>query len=454
MGSRPRKAVAPLYLFLCLVLGGSAQGIFGNMALRLIGIAIIAWAAASWKEEQPVPPARQLLSIAMLGLAVVALQLVPLPPSLWAQLGGRKTLAAGYEVLGQATPPFSLSLTPYAALDTLLALIPPLAIFCAMVRQRAYRASWLIAALVAGTFCAILLGALQVSSSDPTTSRWYLYPEASFGVATGFFANANHMATLLVITLPFLAALLASARRANVQRYSALLAVVAGAALVIFVGIALNRSIAGYVLAFPVLAASALIILPARSRLRSWTVVAAGLFLVGSIGALASSSIRGESFGLGAATSVQSREEILSTTKVALHDFLPWGSGLGSFRQVYALYENHDQVTTIYVNHAHNEYAELALETGVPGLVVLILFLVWWAVAAGRVWRSAEAGPSARAASIASAAILVHSLVDFPLRTAAISACFGMCLALLADRRAPTTAHKSDLRPTRHVVLR
>jgi O-antigen ligase len=454
MGSRTRHAVTPLYLFLCLILGGSTQGIFGVMVLQLIGIAVIAWAAAAKGGEPLLPPARHLLLIASLGLAVVGLQLVPLPPSLWAQLGGRQSLISGYAVLGVPAPAFPLSLTPYASLDTLLALIPPLAVLCAMVRLKAYRASWLVAALVAGTFGGILLGALQVASSDPAASPWYLYPYSSFGFATGFFANANHMATLLVITLPFLAALLASARRANVQRYSALLAMVAGAALVILVGIVLNRSLAGYMLVFPVLAASALIILPRRSSLRRWAVLAGGLLLVGAMVGLASSSIKGDSFGLGAATSVESREEILSTTRAALNDYLSLGSGLGSFRQVYALYEDHDRVTTTYVNHAHNDYAELALETGVPGLIVLVLFLIWWGAAVERVWRSAEAGPYARAASIASAAVLVHSLVDFPLRTAAISACFGVCLALLADRRAPPMKDESDLRPTRHVILR
>jgi O-antigen ligase len=368
-------------------------------------------------------------------------------------LGGRQAIASGYAIVGLSIPPFPLTLTPYQSLDAILALIPPLAIFCAMVRLKAYRATWLVAALVGGTFLGILLGALQVASSDPMSSPWYLYGEASFGAATGFFANANHMATLLAITLPFLAALLAAARRANVQRYSALLAVIVGAGLVVVVGILLNRSIAGYVLAFPVLAASALIFLPSRSPLRRWAVALAGLFLIGAVGALASSSINGQSYGLGAATSVQSRQEILSTTGAALRDFLPFGSGLGSFPQVYALYEDHDRVTPTYVNHAHNDYAEIALESGVAGVVVMVLFLLWWAGSVGRVWRSAEAGPFARAASIASAAILVHSLVDFPLRTAAISTCFAMCLALLADRRAPSTTTKSDLRPTRHIVL-
>lgn len=454
MGSRARQAVTPLYLLLCLILGGSAQGVFGVMVLQLVGVAIIGWAAAAKDGEPLLLPARQLLLIAILGLALVALQLVPFPPALWAELGGRRAMASDYGVLGLPQPALPLSLMPYASLSTLLTLIPPLAVLCAMVRLKAYRTSWLVAALVAGTFAGILLGALQVASSDPTTSPWYLYAQSSFGFATGFFANANHMATLLVITLPFLAALLASARRANLQRYSAVLAIVAGAAVVIFAGILLNRSIAGYMLALPVIAASTLIILPARSPARRWTILLGGVLLLGAIAALASSSTKGDRFNLGAAASVQSRQEMLSTTRTALYDFLPLGSGLGTFREVYALYEDHDQATTTYAIHAHNDYAELALEMGVPGLILLTIFLIWWGAAVERVWRSAEAGPYARAASIASAAILIHSFVDFPLRTAAISACFGVCLALLADRRAPPTTDKSDLRPTRHVVLR
>jgi O-antigen ligase len=138
----------------------------------------------------------------------------------------------------------------------------------------------------------------------------------------------------------------------------------------------------------------------------------------------------------------------------AARDFMPLGSGVGTFRQVYALYEDHDRLdVTTYVNHAHNDYLELALETGVPGLAVLALFLLWWGRAAWRAWRSREADPFARAAAVASAAILVHSLVDFPLRTAAIGACFALCLVLLVRQRPPRAAEKSDLWSPRHVVV-
>ncbi|HEX5238299.1 MAG TPA: O-antigen ligase family protein [Sphingomicrobium sp.] len=454
MHSRARQAVAPVYLFACLILGGSAQGIWQNMVLQLAGVAIIGWAAASSPAGGVAAPARHLLMIAALAIAVVGVELIPLPISLWAELGARKALAQQYGTLGIHPSALPLSLNPYGSLDSLLGVIPPLAMVCAMVRLKTYRPAWLAIALLAGTVAGILLGALQVASSHATEPPWYLYEETNIGTAVGFFANVNHMATLLVISLPFLAAIAATSRTGNVQRYSAVIALTAGGALLIVVGLALNGSLAGYGLALPVLAASALIVLRPNSRLRIWAVVTAALLLVGAVTALETTSIGGSRIGEDATTSVQSREAILSTTAEALKDFFPFGSGLGSFRSVYHLYEKPTEVTDTYVIHAHNDYVELALETGVAGLIVLALFLVWWAAAVWRVWRTAEAGPFARAASIASAAVLVHSLVDFPLRTAAISACFGMCAAFLGDRRAPRAAEASDLRPTRHVVMR
>lgn len=453
MLSRARVTIAPLYLFACLVLGGSAQGIWQNMLLQLAGVALIAWAAASAASEPLAQPARRALLIAMLGVAVVALQLIPLPPDLWPHLGARQRLADGFSALGLAVPPEPLSLTPYRSFDSLLGLIPPLAMFCAMVRLKAYRGKWIALALVAGTLAGIVIGALQVASAE-SQSSWYLYAETNVGSAVGFFANANHMATLLIMTIPFLAAIAAAAGRTeSMQRYSAVIALCAGALLLVVVGLALNGSLAGYGLALPVLAASALIVLPAASRLRLWAIALAALLVIGAVVTLETMPIGDAKFDEATSVSVQSRAEILATSSRALHDFLPLGSGLGSFREVYHLYEQPDRVTPTYVVHAHNDYVELALELGLAGIAVLLLFLAWWGIAVWRVWRTAEAGPFARAAAIASAAVLIHSLVDFPLRTAAIASCFAMCLALLADRRAPLPTDPSDIRPTRHVRI-
>jgi O-antigen ligase len=421
------------------------------MLLQLAGLIIIGWAAVAPAEEPMPAPARPLLLLAMLCVAVATLQAVPLPSSIWAH-GARARIVEDFHLFDRPVPPLPVSLTPYASVSALLACIPPLAMFCAIVRLKAYRFSWLAAALLAGTTAGIMLGALQVVSAGPD-SPWYLYPQTNLGSGVGFFANANHMADLLVITLPFLAAVAAAGRSGNIQRYSAIVSLLVGVAILLLVGIALNGSLAGYVLAVPVLAASVLILLPQSSRWRGWLTAFVAFSVFASIVGLASSSIGGTKLGQGAGVSVQSREQILRTTGKAMADFMPYGSGLGSFVKVYRLYESPAEVSNEYVIHAHNDYAELALELGAPGIILMLLFLAWWVFACLAVWRKGQGGPWARAASIASAAILVHSLVDFPLRTAAISTCFAMCLALLADRRVPLRQDAKDLRPTRHIVI-
>ena len=422
------------------------------MALQLAGIAIIAWAAIAPAEDAVPKPAKSLLIIALAAIAVAALQVVPLPPSLWAY-GSRRMIADGYRLLGQPLPMLPISLSPPETLAALLCLIPPLEMFCAMVRLRAYHPSWIAAALLAGTLAGVVLGAVQVANPGQN-SPWYLYPQVNWGSAVGFFANSNHMADLLLLAIPFLAAIAAAGKHRNIQGYSALVSVLGGIGLVLIVGIALNRSLAGYGLALPVLAASLLIILPAGSRWRRAIAWIAAFALVAAIAGLAITKIGGTAIGSNAAVSVQSRQDILQTTGKAIAANMPWGSGLGSFVRVYRLYETPDRVTSEYVIHAHNDYAEVVLELGVPGIVLILLFLGWWVVAVAAVWRTGGAGPFSRAASIASATVLAHGLVDFPLRTAAIAACFAACCALLADRRVPVRQDTNDLWPTRHLVIR
>ena len=449
MPSPAKSAVAPIYLLACLILGGSAQGIWQNMLLQLAGLGIIAWSAATTADEALPKSARSLLLILLLGLVVVALQLIPLPPF---STSLRSRIADDYALLGQPVPWLPISLTPYATLSSVLGVIPPLAVGCAILRLGAFRASWLAAALLGGAVAGIILGALQVAAPG-TTSPWYLYRETNHGVAVGFFANANHMADLLVAALPFVAALAAAGRSRNIQRYSSLVAVLAGAALLLIVGIIINGSLAGYVLAVPAIAASALIVAPPSRSLRMPVAIIAGLAIVAAIGALASTSIGSSRIGQEASGSVQSREAILKTTGRAIGDTMPLGSGLGSFVKVYPLYENLDQATPEYVIHAHDDYAELTLELGLAGVLLILGFVAWWLAAVRAGWRMGGGGPYARAASIATGVMLVHSLVDFPLRTAALSATFAMCLALLIDRRPSQRQDPSDLRPARHIVI-
>lgn len=452
-----REAVAPTYLFLCLVLGGSAQGVWVSAILQLMAVSIIAWAAIAPDRVELTPAARRLFAICAVGLLIVFIQLIPLPPMLWTALPGREIVADGYRLLGQPLPWMALTLVPDETLTTLLRLLPPAAILVAMLRLRAFRPLWMSWALIAGTFAGVILGALQVTSGAGQEGPWYPYPISNFGNAVGFFANGNHMAILLVATIPFIFAMMANGRRERgrkaLQRRSALIALGGGMLVVVLLGLILNKSLAGIGLGLPVLAASAVLLIR-QDRQSKWLTVPA-LLMVLAIVAIFTVPVSAGFQSLGAQTSVESRRAVTATSWQAALDFMPVGSGLGSFERVYRLYEDPRTVDRTFVNHAHNDYLEMAVEAGLPGVLWLLLFLAWWVGAARNRWADRLDEPFAKAGTIASAAILAHSLVDYPLRTTAMAGVFAMAIALMVQRfaRQPERT-ESDIRPARHLEIR
>jgi multidrug efflux pump subunit AcrB len=93
---------------------------------------------------------------------------------------------------------------------------------------------------------------------------------------------------------------------------------------------------------------------------------------------------------------------------------------------------------------------------GIAALLLVAAFLVWWGAAVREAWRDGGSRV-VRAATIASAAMLGHSLVDFPLRTTAMAAVFAFCVALMARRHcAPAQSNgnaEPESRAARHVVI-
>ena len=446
-----RQAVGPAYLFACIVMGGSAQGIFTNLALQLIGIAILAWAFLTRTPLKDSRPARQLGWLAAAAVALVLIQLIPLPPAIWTLLPGRDVVVEGFRLLGQPLPWLSLSLAPAETIATAMAMLPPLAMLALILRLGAYRDSWLLIALLCATFISVALGVMQIQSGGTGP---YLYRQANLGTASGLFANANHMATLLLVSIPFLVAL--GTRRwrqqsgTNDRLLTATLA--GGAAVVVLLGIVINQSFALLIIGAPVVGAAALqLIPPGRVRLGRLAAMLGLLFVAGT--AVLAVMV---SAGMSASnkTSVTMRADIWAHTSEAIRDSGLAGSGIGTFTAIYPRYEDPAAIERTYVNHAHNDYLELALEGGIPAIVLMILFFAWWGARAFTIWRSANAAELGRAACIASAAILLHSLVDYPLRTAAIATIFAMALALMADpARRRHQVRLAELRPTRHLTL-
>jgi O-antigen ligase len=93
------------------------------------------------------------------------------------------------------------------------------------------------------------------------------------------------------------------------------------------------------------------------------------------------------------------------------------GAGLGCFREIF-----HGSYATYSVSefvHAHNEYLEQLIETGVGGLSVFLLMI---ACLAKKIWRYFTSGQNKErtyfvaALSLSVAFVLLHSFFDFPLR--------------------------------------
>jgi O-antigen ligase len=212
----------------------------------------------------------------------------------------------------------------------------------------------------------------------------------------------------------------------------------------------LNGSVAVLLLGPPVLAFSASMLAPERWRLRL-PLMAAGVLSTLVMLALYLSPVH-DVFAKDDATSVTSRELMWSNTARAIDQTLPVGTGVGSFRQLYPHYEEAGLIKSTFTSHAHNDYLETALESGVPGLVLLIVFLAWWVLRAHWIWRSRLPDCYPQAATIASAALLLHSIVDYPLRTAALSSVMAACLAMMAQLRLRDGSASDELWPTRHLV--
>ena len=449
-----RPAVAPAYLLLCLVLGGSSQGMWGNALLQLMAIALIVWALLERREGSVIRPAKQLFGLAALAVALALIQLVPMPASLWSALPGRELVVRGFELLGVSAPAMPISLAPYDGIASMLSLLPALGMLAATLVLRAYSPAGLAAALIAGATAGVLLGILQVSSPIPQQSPWYLYQVSNFGVATGFFANGNHMANLLLVSIPFIAALGATfARRTKDRRArSAGLAFACGGLILVVLGLGLNHSMAGFGLGIPVLLAGLVILFGLRARWAGTALAGIGLAGLAAVALLWTSPVNSQFQDAGSSTSVTSRRHIAENSLALASEFAPIGSGLGSFPRLYQLKEDPAQVDRYYVNHAHNDYLELAVETGLPGVLLILTFLLWWGRAVWQMLRSPASDEFALAGAVASAAILIHSIVDYPLRTAAIGAVFAMCLALILQSRRSAHSDK-DLRPVRHLVV-
>jgi O-antigen ligase len=150
------------------------------------------------------------------------------------------------------------------------------------------------------------------------------------------------------------------------------------------------------------------------------------------------------------------------TTIAAAKAYMPLGSGIGTFVPVYALFEQpKDALIGAFVNHAHDDFLEVWLESGIFGIGLMGAFVVWFVPRTVRVWRRPPSDAReidhslARSATMIVALLIAHSLVDYPLRTGAMTAIFAFCCALLIEPISGAASKcSSEEENSRHNMMR
>jgi O-antigen ligase len=426
-----RNFLLPGYLLLCLLIGGGSSANWGNAALQLLALPLIFWALAAKGIPETPPAARYLFSLVCALVVLIVLQVIPLPPELWTKLPGRESVARSYDLMGLAKPWLPVSLASDRTIASAMWLLPWIAILLVVLKFQAERPAlhgWVMVGVV---LAATMLGVPQIGSG-----QGYIYEIPNLGALTGFFSNTNHMATLIVATLPFVAAIYSGRRsRRRSSKTSTAWALVAVVITFSLMGIYMTGSLAAFAIVVPVVGCSLMIMMRGKQSISKrwrWLIAALGLVAVALVLSPSSGS---DLTGDRATTHELSRYRAWQRSLLAIRDHAPVGSGLGTFGNVYPRYEDPARVEMTYMNHAHNEYLEIALEMGVPGFALIAAFLFWWTRQTLSIWRNPEhSDVFAQAATITTAAIMVHSIIDYPLRMTAISAVFALCCGLMATR--------------------
>lgn len=437
------------FALLCLMLaalwlagGASRADALGQIIVRSAAwLSLIVLALVG---SRPTPG--QARPVVILLLAVIALpliQLIPLPPDLWNGLPGRDDLAAVAPLSGTPAPWRPISLVPGATINALFSLIVPLAVFLLVTsldeRERARLPGILLGLVVAS----MIVGLAQfsgISFNNPFINE-------TAGRVNGTFANPNHFALFLAI-----GCLLAPAWALEGKRRPGWRVAVALGLLPLFVlTILASGSRAGMLLG---IIGTCLGLVLEQSAIRRmtrnyprWVLPTLILGILAILAAFVFVSVavdRAQSINrlFAGDTGQDMRARGFPVVVAMIREYFPIGTGVGSFDPIFRLHEPFGLLKILYFNHAHNDFLEILLDTGLAGGMVLLAACGWWTVRSIRIWTGSDNAAGSSLAKLGSAMlllVLVASVVDYPARTPTIMATVMLAALFLSApiRRKP-----------------
>ncbi len=417
--------LAAILLFAPLIKGGNRP--LPLLALELAAVLLLAYPLVR-------PVFRQRLSTSLLlGLALLmllpVLQLLPMPFSMWQTLPGREVYAGALSAFGTTTNTHPLSLLPMATEVAWLALLPPLAVFLVAVSLPETALRKCVYLFIAMATAQAIYALVQFGGGATTTFRT---SQGDIGTGVGTYVNRNHLAGMLAMALPLSLGLLASRvghagenlryrsksllRRIAVSLNPARLnqtLIFSAISIVILLGAIFSRSRTGIMLAMLGIFLTAILYGFRIGGRRSTNLVTVfsviGLALAVEVG-LAPVL---ERFSAEAALE-DARWSIFGSSITALGQFFPFGSGLGTFPDIYRRFQPAE--ISLFVNHAHNDYIEYLFEGGLMAAVVILLFLFAYVRAWPRLLRLQHWGTLSfmqAGAGIGLLLMALHGLTDY-----------------------------------------
>lgn len=446
--------VLAVFLVVVFLTGGSSRAdISSLMILRPVAVMVLAIGLATLSREH-IWRNRWLFILASAVVILVIAHLVPLPPALWQALPGRELVVAIDRLAGIEGIWRPLSLDPRGTWNAFWALTVPLSALVLAAQLDGRDQYRLLVLLIALGLLSALIALLQIlgNSNGPL----YLYRITNFGQAVGLFANRNHQAVMLATLLPLIAAALIHKRSAAsgfLASGKASLAAFILAALFLVPLILITGSRAGLLALLLAIFLSAWVVSQngrfafigkrsgkngqnvslAAMKWISWAMLAGFLGLI-ALTYYADRSIAIERF-LERDTADDMRIKIVPLLIDLARLYSPFGSGIGSFESVFMVHEPDSLLAPQYVNHAHNDFLEIAINAGIPG-IVLIVFAGVLVLAGMRRITQSEGGQSAAGLSRAGFAVLflfaIASAVDYPVRTPSIQVWVTLAAVWLA----------------------
>lgn len=411
-----------LAIVVMMVFGGGIPALLSTVLIAIMGLLLLSVLLTSggWSalHSQPLVFRIGLLGIALLPL----LQVTPLPPSVWHALPGQGLRIQTLALAGLADSWQPLSVTPlYTAGAAVIAIafVALVALLLSLPAAGLRRIAWLIFGLIGLN---ILIGLVQVASGGQALQ---VYRAADHGALIGFYANKNHAALVLATAMPIAAYLFGS--RTQVQGANVWLALCAG---IVMIAIVTTNSRAGIGLGFVTL----LVLGSLYVRSVKPVYVLGGIAVAVAIAILVSTTSAFEQvFSRFNLVDEDLRWQFLWTSRPIIERYWLLGSGIGSFSTLYAVNEALAWVKPTYVNQLHDEYPQLLLEAGLPGVLLFVALVAGLCMRAWRFWTQGDRAH--RLPLLCGALILlliaIHSAVDYPLRRPAVLPILALALVLV-----------------------